>query len=165
MKATLAPFSVAEPAESCTSSSHEGHSHSTRSPHLNDISTVSIPLPPLPPLAFEPQGPTSPTKFEEVLRSILWDGVFPPTPSHPAPVDEPGVEPARDFDILRSKSFFRTTDGQNWIMQGVREMHDMTPVPAGVDVEDLKPKLVLIGRGLGDAVGITRKFLEAIAEP
>lgn len=164
VRATLAPFAIPEATESCTSTTHEGHSHSHSSPHLNDITTVSIPLPPLPPLAFEPQGPASPTRFEEVLRSLLWDGVFPASPGHPAPVEKPGVEPERDFDILRSKSFFRTTDGQNWIMQGVREQHDLTAVPARVDVEDLKPKLVLIGRGLGDAAGITKRFLDAIAD-
>ncbi|KAL8279329.1 hypothetical protein RQP46_008366 [Phenoliferia psychrophenolica] len=141
VETTLAPFANDTPShdhgdEPCTSSSHEGHAHSHSSPHLNDISTISIPLPLLPPLAFEPEEPEG--------------GV---------------VEPAKEFDILRSKSFFRTSDGRSWILQGVRETYDITPVPEDVGAEALKPKLVLIGRGLGDAEGVTRRFLDALAQP
>ncbi|KAK4705597.1 hypothetical protein P7C70_g608, partial [Phenoliferia sp. Uapishka_3] len=161
--ATLAPFAEPDHPTSCCTSFPDpthNHPHSHVTPHLNDIQTVSIPLPPLPPLAFEATGPTSSSRFEEALRNLLWEGVLPSAPSYPASVSTEVAE----FDILRCKSFFRTTDGQKWIMQGVREMHDITPVPQNVDVESLKPKLVLIGRGLSDTEAVTRRFLHALEE-
>lgn len=163
VQATLAPFAEPPPppppCRGCSddpeSHSHApGHSHShshAPSAHSNDITTVCIPLPPLPPFST-----TTPTRFEALLRDLLWEGSLPPLPPSPSPTSSP------EFDILRTKAFLRTTDGKSWILQGVREVHDLTAVPDTVDVAGLETKLVLIGRGFGDGEEVSRRFLDAL---
>jgi G3E family GTPase len=106
-----------------TSSSHDGdgdgaHQH----PHAleNAISSITIPLPSLLP---------SKSAFESPLQNLLW-------------------EPPDGVDILRIKAFFVTPEG-GWVCQGVRELFETASLGAADgSTEGIKPKLILIGRGL-----------------
>ncbi|KAM0751553.1 cobW-domain-containing protein [Meredithblackwellia eburnea MCA 4105] len=187
---SLAPFRngalTSDLCKDCgdSSHSHASHNHSESSGnqrHVHDIGTVTIPLPILSPLLStgpadssysplpsEPLSPSSSTKFETILRNLLWDGLLPSltSPALPPPTTTTAIDKtsttAPEFDILRTKAFIRTTDGQCWILQGVREVFDLTPVPAGVSSEGIMPKLILIGRGLQDADLVRLRFLNAI---
>ncbi|GAA6000666.1 hypothetical protein JCM10207_004600 [Rhodosporidiobolus poonsookiae] len=191
---TLAPFAQpAAAASSCTTcdpgdphardhSSHDhDHAHApSPSPHVNDISSVTIPLPVLPALR---SG-----AFHRIVSRLIWDGELPPplssssssasaiSPPPDAAADPPAHAPAEPvqappLDLLRSKGFLRTTDGRSWILQGVREIYDITEVPpvpssasAGEDEgsREVQPKLVLIGRGIGDGAEVRRRVEEAL---
>ncbi|GAA5973668.1 hypothetical protein JCM11641_005070 [Rhodosporidiobolus odoratus] len=183
---TLAPFS--QPTASTTSSAAcascegtEPHDHSfhsrpvpssspaSTSPHANDITSVTIPLPILPSIR---SGP-----FHKLVSALIWDGQLPsPVPlssslsaaaaaeDTEAALTATGEEP---LDLLRSKGFLRTTDGRSWILQGVREVFDIAEVPSSAmnDQEggrEVQPKLVLIGRGLGNGDEVKRRFVEAL---
>lgn len=82
-------------------------------------------------------------RFDELIRSLLWDGRLPSSPT------SPGLE--REFDILRAKAFLRTTDGRTWILQGVRDVYEVNEL-GPEEGRTMGPKLVLIGRGLSGSV-------------
>lgn len=151
---------VAECGDSTTHncSTHQEHSiiPKTQS-HSNDITSISIPLPILPfPLLDSP--------FESLLSSLLWEGQLPLNSSSNSSEETSTSSSNQDsirpkFDILRTKGFIITEDGRNWILQGVREDFKFAEVHASstsnvegekMDVveKEVKPKLVLIGRGL-----------------
>ncbi|GJN87946.1 hypothetical protein Rhopal_000901-T1 [Rhodotorula paludigena] len=167
---TLAPFaqpdlaSSAVPSSSCTdcadSSAPAAHAHAhphphpaaslNSSPHANNISSVTIPLPPS-----VPSVTGSDSAFYKLVSTLLWEGRL------------PGME--APLDLLRTKGYARTDDGRGWILQGVRDIFDISPVPlvegaAGEEAKEITPKVVLIGRGLGDGEEVRRKFLEALSE-
>ncbi|BGP13332.1 hypothetical protein JCM10213_001481 [Rhodosporidiobolus nylandii] len=161
---TLAPFS--QPSSSscagCESSEphdHASHVHSLSSPHANDITSVTIPLPILRNVHIG--------AFHDVVSTLIWEGSLPLLPSSsPAPAQPAKPEPP--LDLLRTKGFLCTDDGRSWILQGVREIYDIVEVPEEEGEEDaagareVQPKLVLIGRGLGDGQQVRRRFEEAL---
>ncbi|ORY90919.1 CobW/HypB/UreG, nucleotide-binding domain-domain-containing protein [Leucosporidium creatinivorum] len=170
--ATLAPFAAAPPPTSacCTDDSHD-HSHDqppsiTTSPHANDISSITIPLPILSSEEELREG-----RLGDLLKELIWEGQLPGASASP--------EEEIPLDLLRTKGFFLvrapSVEGQSppparaFILQGVRETFDITEMPAGsekrgegLEEREVQPKLVLIGRGLGDGVEVRRRFLEAL---
>lgn len=164
---TLAPFfqtlpAAPPPLHSCKPDCTDLHSHShspESSPHSNDITSITILLPLLP----EAKGGA----FDQLVRELLWDGYLPPLDIGTGKVSESVEEGTPEFEILRSKGFIRTRDGKAWILQGVRDLYEVTPVPERVEQrkssngeEEIHPKLVLIGKGLGPLVA--ERFLSAL---
>lgn len=82
--------------------------------------------------------------------------------------EENGVaeEGAKEFEILRSKAFLRTSDDREWILQGVREVYEITEIPVSRgsknddEADRMEGKLLLIGRGLTH--GLRERFLIAL---
>ncbi|GAA5841588.1 hypothetical protein JCM9279_000700 [Rhodotorula babjevae] len=173
---TLAPFSQPDAADSCdgcaTGKPHEHPAPTSSSPHANDISSLTIPLPHTLPSV---TGPAS--ALYAVLSSLLWEGSLPGSSATPDA-----------FDLLRTKGFVRTDDGREWVLQGVRDIFDFAQVPAeataaarasagereglgagagegeGEGEKAVQPKVVLIGRGLGDKEGVRARFVRALEE-
>lgn len=154
---TVSSVACADCADSSAPNTHaHAHPHPhpaaslNSSPHANNISSVTIPLPPS-----LPSVTGSSSAFYKLVSTLLWEGRL------------PGME--APLDLLRTKGYACTDDGQGWILQGVRDIFDISPVPpvegaAGEEAKEIKPKVVLIGRGLGDGEEVRRKFLEALSE-
>ncbi|KAL2267635.1 hypothetical protein VTJ83DRAFT_4912 [Remersonia thermophila] len=107
-----------------------GHSHIDKT-----ISTISIPLPHL---SEEQQA-----SLDGWLRSVLWENVLPGhTPAEGSP----------DHEVHRLKGRFFTKDGQEKLIQGVREIFDIFDSPSQPQREPpaAMGKIVLIGRHLDD---------------
>ncbi|CAD6594268.1 MAG: hypothetical protein ASARMPRED_009002 [Alectoria sarmentosa] len=127
-----------------------GHSHLDPT-----ISTITLPLPPLTP------GQLS--SLESWLRSVLWESALPV-------VSQSGRESVSEatFAIHRLKGRLFTTAGAVKMIQGVREVFEIVDMDRsrsggkGVESRD-EGKLVLIGRGLGEAAfgGSLRARLKA----
>lgn len=170
--ATLAPFASAPPppSSSCCADGAHDHPHeheqlSTTSPHANDISSITIPLPVLASEEELREG-----RLGDLLKELIWEGQI---PGAAAAVDQE----ASTLDLLRTKGFFlvqplsvgggQIPPTRAFILQGVRETFDITEMPFGSERreeerEAIKPKLVLIGRGLGDGEDVRRRFLQAL---
>lgn len=125
----------------------------------NDITTISIPLPIL--------DDVRTGAFDRLIRGLLWDGSLPPLSDPPTAPVSPDDKPddKREFDILRTKAFLRSSDGSEYILQGVRDIYEITQVPkgiveAGIELERIVPKLVLIGRGIDGSTA--ERFLSAL---
>lgn len=156
---TLAPFAQAGAASTECDDCSTGHPHThsqlpkepsaggtlASSAHANDISSVTIPLPTL-------RAVHSGSAFHRIISDLLWEGLLPTLDDKPS---EARPEPD-SIDLLRTKAFLRTTDGKAYILQGVRDIFDLAEVPPGqgVNAAEVEPKLVLIGRGLGDGVDV-----------
>ena len=121
----------------------------------DDISTISIRLPIL--------DEVKTGRFDQLIRGLLWDGFLPPL----APSDSASTPDKREFDILRTKAFLRSSDGSEYILQGVRDIYEINQVPersleSGNESESILPKLVLIGRGIDGSTA--ERFLSALGE-
>ncbi|GAA5979492.1 hypothetical protein JCM10908_002944 [Rhodotorula pacifica] len=161
---TLAPFAQASDTAAsagctdCDNDPRHSHSHATSakagslaaSPHANDISSITIPLPIF-------RAVHSGSAFHSVISNLLWEGQLPLLDDEQP--DSPLAHPD-SLDLLRTKAFLRTADGRAWILQGVRDIFDVSEVPPGqgVSAAEVEPKLVLIGRGLGDDVEVRRRI-------
>jgi len=106
--------------------------------HLRGISALTIPLPTL--VEPAPDG-----RFDELLRTLLWDGQL---AGWSAPLE-----------IARCKGYAVDAAGQTYVVQGVRDVYTTDPTPP----LDVAPALVLIGRGLSD--GVRDAFLAALRAP
>ncbi|GAA5884838.1 hypothetical protein JCM6882_007116 [Rhodosporidiobolus microsporus] len=161
---TFAPFSQpsSDTNAACTDCA-EGHDHSTpthphppsfsSSPHANDISSVTLPVPVL--------RDVRNGAFHELLSTLVWEGRLPPLSSQAQTQEDDSLS----LDLLRTKGFLRTSDGRAWILQGVRDIFDVTEVPPAVlekekreGREEVKSKVVLIGRGLGDGEEVKKRW-------
>lgn len=116
--------------------SHPKSTHYT----IRGISSILVPVPILPAAQME--------VLDEWIRSVLWERQLPNG-------DEVG-----GLDVLRCKGMFRTDAGEVYVLQGVREMYDLSPVESTEDSNGAGEigKLVFIGKGLDDRV---RSSLEA----
>lgn len=113
------------------------HSHEdppNPNPHYNDITTVLIPLPTL--------SPHQAGKLESFLQTLLWESRI------PAGSDDAGF----DIDILRTKGYYKTTEGTEYVIQGVTDIFEIKEVKdqSGGKKEEVQGKLVFIGRGVGE---------------
>ncbi|KAL4764982.1 CobW family GTP-binding protein [Aspergillus foveolatus] len=129
--------------------SQKGHSHIDPS-----ISTIVLTHPPL---------HHSKIPLVDVwLRSVLWDSTL------PLPSGSEAQNPS--FDIHRLKGILALSDGSSKIIQAVREVFEIrdeaTPTKSSSAAEDSdrrsQCKIVLIGRGLGDAGPWQRSFEECL---
>lgn len=165
------------PVKSISLAPFNSHSHSHSSPasagttisaHSNDITTLLIPLP----ILNDVKG----GRFDELIRNLLWEGkIFSSTSFSRDPATEvEEMEEGADsklssphLEILRSKAFLRTCDGRCWILQGVRDIYEVTEIPndrqsrgEGAEGTEMETKLVLIGRGLDER--LRDEFLKAL---
>lgn len=128
------------------SSTSSRHGHTPM--HSSDISTLLIPLPRLDSI----KG-----RFDQLVRRLLWEGSLQSFTLEANETAGPNTAaPGRitpSIEILRSKAFLQTLDGKSWILQGVRDLYEVTEIPSLVG-EELQPKLVLIGRGLSEQLKV-----------
>ncbi|KAA1479526.1 cobW-domain-containing protein [Dentipellis sp. KUC8613] len=83
-------------------------------------------------------------KLDEWIRTVLWDNHLPTT----------SAESLTKLQVLRCKGLFILESGEKYILQGVRNMYEMVPLgEEGIDVPE-QGKLVLIGKGLNEAVRV-----------
>ncbi|GAB0140385.1 hypothetical protein EsHS_00001009 [Epichloe bromicola] len=104
----------------------KGHSHLDPT-----ISTMSIPVPRL-----------DPSKVKDVdkwLRSVLWDNKFPESNSEDV------------FEIHRSKGRIVLSDGKAKMLQGVREVFELSDAPESGEAQPEQGKIIFIGRNLLEA--------------
>jgi G3E family GTPase len=78
-------------------------------------------------------------QLDEWIRTLLWEGKTSDVPEH-------------QVEVLRCKGIYTTEDGQQHLLQGVREMYEITDLPTEGDEPSKEGKLVFIGRGLTDDV-------------
>lgn len=130
-------------SESCDSHDHE-HIREPRHYEVRGISSLQVSCPIL-----------SPSKLQEVdewIRTVLWENKLPDD----SDADSPRIE------VLRCKGIFRTTNGETYVLQGVRSLYELNPVPdpqsADMGLPD-EGKLVFIGKGLEKQV---RRSLEIL---
>ncbi|KAL5524508.1 hypothetical protein ACEPAF_9648 [Sanghuangporus sanghuang] len=93
-------------------------------------------------------------RLDEWIRSVLWEGLLPLVSTNS--IDNHKVE------VLRCKGSFSTDDGEQYVLQGVRSMYEMTLVDgkSELGVPELG-KLVFIGKGLGETA--KESLLQAIS--
>ena len=116
--------------------SHPKSTHYT----IRGISSILVPVPILPAAQVE--------VLDEWIRSVLWEHKL------------PNEEDMEGLDVLRCKGMFRTDAGEVYVLQGVREMYDLSLAESMEDSDGVGDigKLVFIGKGLDDRV---RTSLEA----
>jgi G3E family GTPase len=93
-------------------------------------------------------------RLDEWIRTVLWENRLPSS--------SPNTR--SDLQVLRCKGMFTTINGEQFILQGVRNLYEICKVEESLGegiVVPQKGKLVLIGKGLRDDV---RSSLEAVFE-
>ena len=112
------------------SESHPKLTHYT----IRGITSILVPVPILPAAQVE--------VLDEWIRSVLWEHKL------------PNEEEAEGLDVLRCKGMFRTDVGEVYVLQGVREMYDLSLAESTKDSDGAGEvgKLVFIGKGLDDRV-------------
>ncbi|KAH7103454.1 CobW/HypB/UreG, nucleotide-binding domain-containing protein [Auriculariales sp. MPI-PUGE-AT-0066] len=119
--------------------------------HLDGISSTIIPLPAL---TLEQHN-----KVESWLQHLLWEERY-LSLSSPEPVSE-GVPP---LQVLRCKGIWGTTDGTPYVLQGVRNLYEITSDEYNRWDASAPGKLVLIGRGIEQAKADLEKSV-SFAQP
>lgn len=114
----------------------KGHSHLDPS-----ISTITITVDKLRPEHLE--------DVDRWLRAVLWDHRL------------PEQEVASDFEVHRSKGRLLLDNGEIKMLQGVREIFDLTDAPPSSESPPPEGKIILIGRGL-DAVDFAGSFRKCL---
>jgi G3E family GTPase len=123
----------------------KGHSHIDAVSHIRinphhqspltifqTISTSTINFPAL--------TPAQVPKFDEFLRTMLWEDTLPNNTSHTS------------FEIHRLKGRIPVTDGRVLLVQGVRNVYDTNEIKSKAEeFNQGEAKLVLIGRGVDQA--------------
>ncbi|KAG6120081.1 hypothetical protein E4U13_006933 [Claviceps humidiphila] len=104
----------------------KGHSHLDPT-----ISTISIPVPRL--------DDSKLGHVDKWLRSVLWDNKL------------PGSNDEIDFEVHRSKGRIVFDDGTAKMLQGVREVFELSDAPRVGEVQPEQGKIILIGRNLSEA--------------
>lgn len=122
-----------------------GHEHPSGPTHyeVRGISSVQVTCPILSASRLE--------RLDEWIRSVLWENRLPE-------LDQPS-----NLQVLRCKGLFTLDTGEQYVLQGVRSMYDISAVATeeamGVPEDG---KLVLIGKGLDERV---RRSLEEVTKP
>jgi len=111
---------------------HTGSSHE-HTEQFHKIHPLQIDLPQLTNAQF--------AKLDEWIRTVLWESRLPK--AH-GPTESSG-----ELEVLRTKGFITTSAG-SFVIQGVRELYEITPLESNNEADDdlLTGKLVLIGKGL-----------------
>ena len=110
--------------------SHPKSTHYT----IRGISSILVPVPVLPAGRVE--------VLDEWIRSVLWEHKL------------PNEEGDGNLDVLRCKGMFRTDADEVYVLQGVREMYDLSLAESTEDSDGAGEigKLVFIGKFLDDRV-------------
>ncbi|EGN98031.1 hypothetical protein SERLA73DRAFT_109353 [Serpula lacrymans var. lacrymans S7.3] len=110
--------------------SHDSHDtdHSNTHYQLRGISSLQISCPVFTPLLLE--------KFDEWIRTILWENRL------------MGDDTGREIKIMRCKGLFIMESGEQYMLQGVQNLYDITKVDEEITGIPDSGKLVLIGKGL-----------------
>ena len=88
-------------------------------------------------------------KLDEWIRTVLWENHLP----HGQVINH-------DLRVLRCKGLFTMQSGEQYVLQGVQNLYEISQVDGGDVAGVPQPgKLVLIGKGLDDAV---RRSLEDV---
>jgi len=118
---------------------HEDGEHG-HTEHFRQIHPLQITLPRL----SEEQH----TKLDEWIRTVLWEGHLPRVSAGGDPGSE---ENSGALEVLRTKGMFSTPSG-SFMLQGVRELYEISALPVDDGKGSLGGKVVLIGKGLGPHV-------------
>lgn len=136
-----------------TADCHHDHDQEPKSTHyeLRGISSLQVTCPVLKQPQFD--------RLDEWLRSVLWENRIPEDASTAS--SEKGESPG--LQVLRCKGSFTLEDGTHYVLQGVRNMYEISELDKSSSQRDLGlpdvGKVVLIGKGLDDTV---RQSLEKV---
>lgn len=108
---------------------------------VRGISSLLVPCPVL--------NKTKLAALDEWIRTVLWEQRLP----------GPHTNDGTPLEILRCKGILSLDSGEQYVLQGVREMYDLSRVDVGQGVTPAEGKLVFIGKGLDEA---TRANLQAV---
>lgn len=125
LEGTLLDLHAYDDVEGIDTFTDKGHSHLDPS-----ISTITLTLPTLKPDMLE--------RLDAWLRSICWESSLP----------RDGGEPTMGFEIHRLKGRIPIDDGRLMVIQGVREIFELTEVETKSAEPVTSSKIVVIGRGL-----------------
>lgn len=129
----------------CGDTPDDCHDHSSATHYeLRGISSLQLSIPPL---IFDQL-----TALEHWIQKLLW--------RHDDPTGEDRKDHNSDLRVLRCKGLFVLQTGEEFMLQGVQNMYEITPVEAqGVIGIPDSGKLVLIGKGLDNTL---RESLQAV---
>lgn len=98
--------------------------------------------------------------LDEWIRNVLWEGRLPSShKTERVAGDNSKIE--SPLQVLRCKGIWTMQTGERYILQGVRELYEVTKLPANKeDIGVGEGKIVLIGKGLGDVA--VRNSLEKV---
>ncbi|KAF9049548.1 cobW-domain-containing protein [Hymenopellis radicata] len=121
-----------DPIHDCNDPAHDhDHDHQTHY-ETRGISSLQVTIPVL-----NQEGLDA---LDAWIREVLWENRLPESDTD------------TQLEILRCKGLFVTDTGEQYVLQGVRSMYDMSKVEEDVIGLPDQGKLVLIGKGLDDSV-------------
>lgn len=163
--------------ESCSDSEHihvheDGEHLSPVMKHAG-ISNIIVDVP-------GPLSDNQVTALDEWIRSVLWenslprdhndsDGLDGSSPDLPSlTIDPNGFEKLSnlhcDLEVLRCKGIWWNSRGEQFMLQGVRNLYEVSKLPSpALEADTRAGKLVFIGRGLDEAVKRNLRRLVATA--
>ncbi|PHH80332.1 hypothetical protein CDD80_1971 [Ophiocordyceps camponoti-rufipedis] len=116
----------------------KGHSHLDP---IQAISTICVPVPRLQPHQL--------VLVDAWLRELLWENRV------------PGSHEQGDFEVHRSKGRIVLENGEARMLQGVREVFELSEPPDGGEAQPADGKMIFIGRRLAEA-GLADSFRRAL---
>jgi G3E family GTPase len=144
--AYMSPPSIQKPSQVTRDHDHQ-HDTIEDSPHdhpkhyeSRGISSLQVTCPLLSPLHLE--------RLDEWIRTVLWENHLPP-----------GHVADHELLVLRCKGLFSMQSGEQYVLQGVQNLYEISQVNGDVTGVPAPGKLVLIGKGLTDNV---RRSLEEV---
>ena len=100
---------------------------------LRGISSLQISCPILNQVRFD--------RLDEWIRTVLWENHI------------PGAGENQALQVLRCKGLITMESGEQYVLQGVRNLYDLVRMEGQVDIGIPEPgKIVLIGKGLDDTI-------------
>lgn len=121
---------------------HAEHAVSAKHYELRGISSLQVTLPTLSRHRLQ--------ELDEWIRTVLWDNRIP---------DNDHQTGLSELKVLRCKGLFVMESGEQYVLQGVQSMYDLSLVEGDVTGIPDSGKLVLIGKGLNDSVRQSLKRL------
>ncbi|KAG1776181.1 CobW/HypB/UreG, nucleotide-binding domain-containing protein [Suillus placidus] len=121
---------------------HVGHAVSAKHYELRGISSLQVTLPTLTRHRLQ--------EVDEWIRTVLWENRIP---------DNDHQTGLSELKVLRCKGLFVMESGEQYVLQGVQSMYDLSLVEGDVTGIPNSGKLVLIGKGLDDSVRQSLKRL------
>lgn len=121
---------------------HAGHTVPAKHYELRGISSLQVTLPTLSHHRLQ--------ELDEWIRTVLWENRIP---------DNDHQTGLSELKVLRCKGLFVMESGEQYVLQGVQSMYDLSLVEGDVTGIPDSGKLVLIGKGLDDSV---RQSLERL---